>query len=96
MLRITSSTPEKKSQVLFNSGGVLDPDRTQTVLRSMFPNIHTKEKRLGQAVPSANRVCRPKTCMRKPNATKVYETEVEQNAAEEQDVPEVELFGRGR
>ena len=54
MLRGASVAPEKKSHVLFNSGGVLPPDRMETVLRVTFPKMHEIEKRTGQAVPSRN------------------------------------------
>ena len=55
MLRGASVAPEKKSQVLFNSGGVLPPDRMETVIRVTFPKMHEIEKRTGQAVPSRNK-----------------------------------------
>ena len=55
MLRGASVAPEKKSQVLFNSGGVLPPDRMETVLRVTFPKMREIEKRTGQAVPSRNK-----------------------------------------
>ena len=38
--------------MLFNLGGVLDPDRLETVLRVTFPKMHEIEKRTEQAVPN--------------------------------------------
>ena len=42
-----SVAPEKRSQKLFISGGVLDTDRIETVLRLKFSKMHEIEKRTG-------------------------------------------------
>ena len=86
--------PEKKSQVLFNSGSLWDPDGIDTVLRVMSPKMHEVEQRTGLSLPlpSTSRGIRRKTVMSKPNARRVYETEVEseqeQDATEEDELVE--------
>ena len=83
------------SQVLFNSGSVLDPGLVEPVLRVVFPQVHKIEKTTAQAVPFTSRRSRPKPLMRAPNERQEEETEVEceqeQDATQEEDVPEVEL-----
>ena len=95
MLRGASVAPEKKSLVLFNAGGVPDPDRIEAVLRVLFPKMHEIEKRTGQAVPPTDRTSRPKALLRQPKAREVYEKEIEfeqeQDTTEKEDVLEVEL-----
>ena len=56
LLRGASVAPEKESQVLFNSGCVLDPDHVETVLRVVFQEMPKIEKCAGHAVPSTNQV----------------------------------------
>ena len=55
ILRGASVAPEKMSLVLFNSGGVPDPGRTEAVLRVMFPKMHKIEKdRTGSTTHGSN------------------------------------------
>ena len=42
---------QERSQVLFNCGGFLTPDRWATLLRKMFPKLHEFDKRRGLSVP---------------------------------------------
>ena len=76
MLRAASLAPEK-SQVLSNSGVVLDTNRAEIVLQAMFPKMHKVEKRTGQDEPFTDPTSRPKAFMRMPNVRKVYDTEIE-------------------
>ena len=38
--------------MLLNFGGILTPDRLETVLRTVFPRLHEMEERTGHTVPS--------------------------------------------
>ena len=53
LIRRASFSPKDRSLVLFICGGILTPERTETVLRTMFPKLREMEERTGQAVPSA-------------------------------------------
>ena len=57
MLRGAGLIAEKRAQVLFNCGGVYDPDRLETVLRVSFPRVHEQERRA--VVPSGRRSSGP-------------------------------------
>ena len=51
MVRGARVAPERRAQAPFNSGGVYDPSRMETVLRVTFPRLHGTERRLGQVEP---------------------------------------------
>ena len=53
MLRGAGLPYDKKAQVLFNCGGVYEPQRMETVLRVSFPRIGESERKLGLVVPRA-------------------------------------------
>ena len=75
--------------MLRNSGGVQDPDRSCSHVPGDARD--REEDRRSSTMHGSNE---PKTLLRTPNARKAYETEIEseeQEATEEEDVPEVEL-----
>ena len=87
LLRGARLEPQKKTQVLFNAGGIYNSEKIETVLKVSFPKIQDVEKRLGQVLP-----------MRKPGKgdgkhssswrrTKAYVTE-EVDAEEEGEIGE--------
>ena len=53
MLRGAGLPYDKRAQVLFNCGGVYEPQRMETVLRVSFPRIGESERKLGLVVPRA-------------------------------------------
>ena len=57
LIRCAPLPPNQRAQVLFNCGGILTPDRLETVLRTTFPKLHDMEKRMGPTAPSALKRC---------------------------------------
>ena len=51
MLRGSGLPRASRAQVLFNSGGLYDSDRLETVLKVTFGGIQHMERRTGQVVP---------------------------------------------
>ena len=65
----------RRAQVWFKCGGILTPDRLETILRTMFPVLRDVEKRTGQAPPSTLRTSRRRFPQREspPLAEKMLE-----------------------
>ena len=58
LIRRASLSPKERSQAGSNYGGILTPERWETVLRTLFAKLHDMEKRTGQEVPSTLRIRR--------------------------------------
>ena len=50
-MRGSGLSQEKRTQVLFNSGGLYDPDRLSAVLRTTHRDIQDHDERKGKAYP---------------------------------------------
>ena len=53
MLRGSGLPPKERAQVLFNCGGVRDPERIETVLLVTYPRIADNERKLGMVLPKS-------------------------------------------
>ena len=84
LIRHASLPPMECSQVLFDCGGIVTPDRLETVLRAMFPEMRVLEKRTRLTVPSTLRTSRQRFPERKSPlpARKVYEADLEVKQAD--------------
>ena len=51
MLRESGLPQEKNAQVLYNCGGLYDPQRTETVLRATFPRLGDVQRKFGHVKP---------------------------------------------
>ena len=56
LMRGTGLSQEKRTQVLFNDGGLYDPDRLSAVLRTAHRDIQDHDERKGKAFPLKLRV----------------------------------------